>query len=181
MVPEIPLTHDATGGDQETLQGCGAHGRSPASYHRHRAQCDAGPHPHGCRLAGGHERLLGPPPLEGSILLRDLPADSRLPQAVPPGSFLEPWEILPHRGRRRRRYRDQLRQKPSIPTGHPRWVSGDRLGPGSPGIYAGEDVTKGKHLFDKKGMQLISFTAGSVLIRAYERGNRMYTALVSRG
>lgn len=40
---------------------------------------------------------------------------------------------------------------------------------------------KGKHLFDRKGMQLISFTAGAVLIRAYERGNRMYTALVSRG
>ena len=68
MVPEIPLTHDATGGDQETLQGCGAHGRSPASYHRHRAQCDAGPHPHGRRTAGDHERLIGPPPPEGGVL-----------------------------------------------------------------------------------------------------------------
>jgi cobalt/nickel transport system permease protein len=40
---------------------------------------------------------------------------------------------------------------------------------------------KGKHIFDRKGMQPISFTAGLVLVRAYERGNRMFTALLSRG
>lgn len=39
----------------------------------------------------------------------------------------------------------------------------------------------GKHLFDRKGMHTISQTAGMVLVRAYQRGVRIYDALISRG
>jgi cobalt/nickel transport system permease protein len=39
----------------------------------------------------------------------------------------------------------------------------------------------GKHLFDKLGMKTISYTAGMVLVRAYQRGVRIYDALVTRG
>lgn len=40
---------------------------------------------------------------------------------------------------------------------------------------------KGKHLLHKRSMQIISFTAGMVLVRSYERGNRLYDSLLSRG
>jgi len=39
----------------------------------------------------------------------------------------------------------------------------------------------GRHLLDRLGMRTISFTAGMVLVRAYERGRRMHDALRSRG
>lgn len=39
----------------------------------------------------------------------------------------------------------------------------------------------GKHLLDRKGMHTISLTAGMVLVRAYQRGVRIYDALLSRG
>ena len=39
----------------------------------------------------------------------------------------------------------------------------------------------GKHLFDKRNMRTISFTAGMILIRAYKRGVRIYDALLIRG
>ncbi|MCK5559708.1 MAG: hypothetical protein KAJ51_03910, partial [Thermoplasmata archaeon] len=39
----------------------------------------------------------------------------------------------------------------------------------------------GRHLLDKRGMKTISFTAGMVLIRAYQRGVRIYDALLIRG
>jgi cobalt/nickel transport system permease protein len=39
----------------------------------------------------------------------------------------------------------------------------------------------GKHLFDKQGMKTISFTAGMVLVRAYQRGVRIYDSLMARG
>lgn len=39
----------------------------------------------------------------------------------------------------------------------------------------------GKHLFDGKAMHVISSTAGMVLIRSYNRGVRIYDALLSRG
>ena len=39
----------------------------------------------------------------------------------------------------------------------------------------------GRHLFDKAGMKTISFTAGMVLVRAYERSARIYDTLVARG
>jgi cobalt/nickel transport system permease protein len=39
----------------------------------------------------------------------------------------------------------------------------------------------GKHLFEKHGMKTISYTAGMVLVRAYERGVRIYDALLARG
>jgi cobalt/nickel transport system permease protein len=39
----------------------------------------------------------------------------------------------------------------------------------------------GRHLFDRKGMHAISSTAGMVLVRAYQRGVRIYDALLSRG
>jgi len=39
----------------------------------------------------------------------------------------------------------------------------------------------GKHLFDRKGMHALSNTAGMVLVRAYQRGVRIYDALLSRG
>lgn len=40
---------------------------------------------------------------------------------------------------------------------------------------------KGMHLLDREGMRTISFTAGMVFVRAYERGKRMHEALRSRG
>ena len=40
---------------------------------------------------------------------------------------------------------------------------------------------KGRHLLDREGMRTISFTAGMVFVRAYERGKRMHEALRSRG
>jgi cobalt/nickel transport system permease protein len=40
---------------------------------------------------------------------------------------------------------------------------------------------RGKNLFDRKGMHTISQTAGMVLVRAYQRGVRIYDALRSRG
>jgi len=40
---------------------------------------------------------------------------------------------------------------------------------------------KGRHLLDREGMRTLSFAAGMVLVRAYERGTRMYSALQSRG
>ena len=39
----------------------------------------------------------------------------------------------------------------------------------------------GRHLLDKHGMRTISYTAGMILIRAYERGVRIYDALLLRG
>lgn len=39
----------------------------------------------------------------------------------------------------------------------------------------------GKHLFDKRGMRIISYTAGMVLVRSYERSVRIYEALLARG
>lgn len=39
----------------------------------------------------------------------------------------------------------------------------------------------GKHLLDRKGMHTLSSTAGMVLVRAYQRGVRIYDALLSRG
>jgi cobalt/nickel transport system permease protein len=40
---------------------------------------------------------------------------------------------------------------------------------------------KGRHLLDREGMRTISYTAGMVFVRAYERGKRMHEALRSRG
>ena len=39
----------------------------------------------------------------------------------------------------------------------------------------------GRHILDRLGMRTISFTAGSVLVRASERGNRVYDAMLTRG
>ncbi|MEW5759764.1 MAG: cobalt ECF transporter T component CbiQ [Candidatus Thermoplasmatota archaeon] len=39
----------------------------------------------------------------------------------------------------------------------------------------------GKSFFDKYSMKIISFTCGMVLVRAYDRGTRIYDALKSRG
>lgn len=39
----------------------------------------------------------------------------------------------------------------------------------------------GRHLFDKTAMRTLSATAGMLLVRAYQRGIRIYDALVSRG
>lgn len=39
----------------------------------------------------------------------------------------------------------------------------------------------GRHLFDRFGMRTIAFTAGMIFVRAYERGDRIYDALRSRG
>ncbi len=39
----------------------------------------------------------------------------------------------------------------------------------------------GRHLLDRRGMKIISFTAGMLLIRAYQRGVRIYDALLVRG
>ena len=39
----------------------------------------------------------------------------------------------------------------------------------------------GKHLFDIQGMRTISYTIGMILIRAYNRGVRIYDALLLRG
>lgn len=39
----------------------------------------------------------------------------------------------------------------------------------------------GMHLFDKKGMKTISYTIGMVLVRAYDRGVRIYDALLIKG
>ncbi len=41
--------------------------------------------------------------------------------------------------------------------------------------------TGGKHILDKIGMRTISYTAGMILIRAYQRGIRIYDALQVRG
>jgi len=41
--------------------------------------------------------------------------------------------------------------------------------------------TNKTHIFDKKTMQVISYTIGMILIRAYERGLRIYDALKVRG
>ncbi len=40
---------------------------------------------------------------------------------------------------------------------------------------------RGRHLFDRRGMTAVSQTAGMLLVRAYERGVRIYDALRSRG
>ncbi|MEM2869044.1 MAG: energy-coupling factor transporter transmembrane component T [Thermoplasmata archaeon] len=40
---------------------------------------------------------------------------------------------------------------------------------------------KGRHLLDRSGMRLLSFTAGMVLFRAYHRGTRLGEALRVRG
>jgi cobalt/nickel transport system permease protein len=40
---------------------------------------------------------------------------------------------------------------------------------------------RGRHLLDRGSMRTISFSAGMVLVRAYERGKRMHSALQSRG
>lgn len=39
----------------------------------------------------------------------------------------------------------------------------------------------GSHLFDRFSMKIISYTIGMILIRAYERGLRIYDALINRG
>ena len=39
----------------------------------------------------------------------------------------------------------------------------------------------GRHLLDREGMRTLSFSAGMVLVRAYERGTRMHSALLCRG
>lgn len=39
----------------------------------------------------------------------------------------------------------------------------------------------GKHLFDKRSMKIISYSIGMILIRAYQRGVRIYDALLVRG
>ncbi len=39
----------------------------------------------------------------------------------------------------------------------------------------------GRHLFDRIGMRTISYTAGAVLVRASERGNRIYDSMLTRG
>ncbi|UCE74225.1 MAG: cobalt ECF transporter T component CbiQ [Methanomassiliicoccales archaeon] len=39
----------------------------------------------------------------------------------------------------------------------------------------------GKHLLDKRGMQTISSACGMLLVRAYQRGIRIYDALLCRG
>jgi cobalt/nickel transport system permease protein len=39
----------------------------------------------------------------------------------------------------------------------------------------------GRHLLDKHGMRTISFTAGMILVRAYQRGLTIYDALITRG
>jgi cobalt/nickel transport system permease protein len=41
--------------------------------------------------------------------------------------------------------------------------------------------TGGRHLFDKRSMRTISYTAGMLLIRAYQRGVRIYDSLLVRG
>lgn len=40
---------------------------------------------------------------------------------------------------------------------------------------------QGKHLFDRIGMRTISYAAGAILVRASERGNRIYDAMLTRG
>lgn len=39
----------------------------------------------------------------------------------------------------------------------------------------------GRHLLDRRAMRVFAFTAGMLLVRAYERGNRIYNALLARG
>jgi cobalt/nickel transport system permease protein len=39
----------------------------------------------------------------------------------------------------------------------------------------------GKHLLDRHTMRTIAYTAGMLLVKAYERGNKIYDALVARG
>ncbi|UCD92788.1 MAG: cobalt ECF transporter T component CbiQ [Methanobacteriota archaeon] len=39
----------------------------------------------------------------------------------------------------------------------------------------------GRHLLDRKGMRTISYSAGATLVRASERGERIYDAMLTRG
>lgn len=39
----------------------------------------------------------------------------------------------------------------------------------------------GKHVLDRMGMRTISYTAGAILVRSNERGNRIYDAMLTRG
>lgn len=41
--------------------------------------------------------------------------------------------------------------------------------------------SNGRHVLDKRSMRIVSNTAGMLLVRAYERGVRIYDALIARG